>query len=82
MERLAYELNVDPTEFRMRNILKKGDRLVKSYGLTLAEDCPLPKMIHDLKQSSNFLERKKSLDEFNKVCIFLILQNMLYILHI
>ena len=70
MERLAYELNVDPAEFRMKNILKKGDRLVKSYGLTLAEDNPLPKMINELKQSSNYLERKKSVGEFNKVCTF------------
>ena len=70
MERLAYELNVDPAEFRMKNILKKGDRLVKSYGLTLAEDNPLPKMINELKQSSNYLERKNSVDEFNKVCTF------------
>ena len=70
MERLAYELNVDPAEFRMRNILKKGDRLVKSYGLTLAEDNPLPKMINELKQSSNYLERKNNVDEFNKVCAF------------
>ena len=67
MERLAFELNMDPAEFRMKNILKKGDRLVKSYGLTLAEENPLPKMIHELKQSSNYLERKNSIDEFNKV---------------
>lgn len=72
MERLAHELNVDPEEFRMRNVLKKGDRLIKSYGLTLAEDNPLPKMIHELKQSSNYLERKKSVDEFNKVSTFYI----------
>ena len=67
MERLAFELNLDPDEFRMRNVLRKGDRLIKSYGLTLAEENPLPKMVHELKQSSNYLERKNSIDEFNKV---------------
>ena len=67
MERLAYELNIDPADFRMRNLLKKGDRLIKSYGLTLAEENPLPKMIHGLKQSSSYLQRKKSIDDFNKV---------------
>ena len=67
MERLAYELNIDPAEFRMRNLLKKGDRVVKCYGPTLLEENPLPKMIHGLKQSSNYLQRKKSIEEFNKV---------------
>ena len=67
MERLAFELNIDPADFRMRNLLKKGDRLVKSYGLTLVEDNPLPKMIQGLKQSSNYLQRKKNIDDFNKV---------------
>ena len=69
MERLAHELNVDPADFRMRNLLKKGDRLVKSYATTLAEENPLPKMIHDLKLSSNYLQRKKIIEEFNKVLL-------------
>ena len=67
MERLAFELNIDQADFRMRNLLKKGDRLVKSYGLTLAEENPLPKMISGLKQSSNYIQRKKNIDDFNKV---------------
>ena len=67
MERLAFELNLDPADFRMRNLLKKGDRLIKSYGPTLVEENPLPKMIQGLKQSANYLQRKKSIDDFNKV---------------
>ena len=67
MERLAHELNMDPLEFRMNNLLKKGDRLVKSFSPRLLKDNPLPQMIEKLKQSSKYVERKKLVDEFNKV---------------
>ena len=67
MERLAFELNMDPVEFRMLNLLKKGDRLVKSYGPTLAKESPLPKMIQKLKDSSNYLQRRTEIAAFNKV---------------
>ena len=67
MERLAFELNMDPVEFRMLNLLKKGDRLVKSYGPTLAKENPLPKMIQELKDSSNYLQRRTDIEAFNKV---------------
>ena len=66
MERLAFELNLDPEDFRMRNLLKKGDRLIKAYG-TLAEENPIPKMVHQLKQTADYLERKKNVDAFNQV---------------
>ena len=66
MERLAFEMNLDPVDFRMRNLLKKGDRLIKAYG-TLAEENPIPKMVHQLKQSADYLERKQRVDTFNKV---------------
>ena len=67
MERLAFELNMDPVEFRMLNLIKKGDRLVKSYGPTLAKENPLPKMIQELKDSSNYLQRRTDIAAFNKV---------------
>ena len=67
MERISFELNLDPVDFRMKNLLKKGDRLIKGYG-TLAEENPIPKMVHGLKQSANYLERKKKVDAFNQVC--------------
>ena len=66
MERISFEMNLDPLDFRMKNLLKKGDRLIKAYG-TLAEENPIPKMVHSLKQSANYLERKKKVDEFNQV---------------
>ena len=66
MERLAFELNLDPEDFRMRNLLKKGDRLIKAYG-TLAEENPIAKMVHQLKQTADYLERKKKVDAFNQV---------------
>ena len=68
MERLAHELDVDPLEFRMKNFLKKGDRLVKNYGPTLLKENPLPKMIQSLKETSKYLQRIKMVDQFNKVC--------------
>ena len=67
MERLAFELNMDPYEFRAANFLKKGDRLVKGFVPRMIKDNPLPGMIETLKQSSNFLKRKVEVDEFNKV---------------
>ena len=66
MERLAFELNLDPEDFRMRNLLKKGDRLIKAYG-TLAEENPISKMVHQLKQTADYLDRKKKVDAFNQV---------------
>ena len=67
MERLAYELNMDPLEFRTLNFLKKGDRLVKGFVPRMVKDNPLPNMIEMLKQSSNYLERKVAVEDFNKV---------------
>ena len=67
MERLAYELNMDPLEFRTKNLLKKGDRLVKCFVPRMIKDNPLPEILEILKQSSNYLERKVRVDEFNKV---------------
>ena len=66
MERIAFEMNLDPVDFRMRNLLKKGDRLIKAYGM-LAEENPIPKMVHQLKKSANYEERKKNVDAFNQV---------------
>ena len=67
MERLAYELNMDPLEFRTKNFLKKDDRLVKGFVPRMIKDNPLPDMLEVLKHSSNYLERKIQVDEFNKV---------------
>ena len=67
MEQLAFELNMDPYEFRAANFLKKGDRLVKGFSPKMIKDNPLPGMIETLKQSSRYLERKVEVDEFNKV---------------
>ena len=66
MERIAFEMNLDPVDFRMRNLLKKGDRLIKAYG-NLAEENPIPKMVHQLKKSANYEERKKNVEAFNQV---------------
>ena len=67
MERLAYELNMDPLEFRTKNFLKKGDRMVKGFVPRMIKDNPLPAMIETLKQSSKYLERKVELEQFNQV---------------
>ena len=67
MERLAFELNMDPYEFRAANFLKKGDRLVKGFVPKMIKDNPLPGMVETLKQSSRYLERKAEADAFNKV---------------
>ena len=67
MERIAHELNMDPLEFRSRNFLKKGDRLVKGFVPRMVKDNPLPTMIEMLKESSNYLERKYEVEEFNRV---------------
>ncbi|XP_059482209.1 xanthine dehydrogenase/oxidase-like [Neocloeon triangulifer] len=53
-EHVAAELGLDPWQVRMAN-LSENDR----------KDSPLPQMVLDLKEKSNFEQRKKEIEEFN-----------------
>jgi len=65
MDHLAARLDIDPTELRMKNFLKEGDKLVT--GIVFEQQNPLPMMVEKIKKSSNFDERKKNVEEFNNV---------------
>ena len=65
MDHLANQLGMDPLELRLKNLLKSGDPLVN--GKTFNGDNPIVMMLQKLKKSSNFEERQRAVDEFNKV---------------
>ena len=65
MDHLANQLGMDPLELRLKNLLKSGDPLVN--GKTFIGDNPIVMMLQKLKKSSNFEERQRAVDEFNKV---------------
>ena len=65
MDHLANQLGMDPLELRLKNLLESGDPLVN--GKTFNGDNPIVMMLQKLKKSSNFEERQRAVDEFNKV---------------
>ena len=64
MEHIAAKLNMDPIEFRTKNLLKEGDMLLT--GDLFKGDNPLPQMFKDLEKSGNLAERKANLESFNQ----------------
>lgn len=67
MEHIAHTLKKDPLEVRMANLIKAGDPILGVPGETFTGENPLTQMIQDLKTSADFVERKKFIDNFNKV---------------
>lgn len=66
MEHAAMELGMDPLEFRLKNILKKGDKLLAG-GEFEDEMNPVKILIEQVQNSSKFQERKSMIQEFNEV---------------
>lgn len=65
MEHAAMELGMDPLEFRLKNILKKGDKLLAG-GEFEDEMNPVKILIEQVQNSSKFQERKSMIQEFNE----------------
>lgn len=65
MEEIAAYLNLDPFAVRTRNLYGVDQRNVTPYGEIVFNN-NLPRIFEELKASSQYLERKKAVDEFNK----------------
>ncbi len=60
MEHLAQDLNLDPLEFRLQNMLEKS-----TFPTLEQEDNPLPGIISGLKSTSSYEERLQYMQVFN-----------------
>lgn len=58
---------MDPLQLRTVNLIKNGDAIVGIPGLKFSGENPIPKLIEDLKSSSEYDTRKDFVDNFNKV---------------
>ena len=74
MEHVAHELGEDPLEFRMKNMV--GEK--KSDG----KPHPIREIIKRLKKTSNYEERKKGIEVFNKVKGKMLILLMAMIVHL
>lgn len=64
MEHIAKQLGIDSLEFKMKNLLKKGDK--SSTGGIFRENVPLPKMIERVLEVSSYREKKIRFQEERK----------------
>lgn len=71
LDHVAYELQMDPVELRLKNFFKKGDILlpqtIPGIDNYFMEDNPLPGILDRLKKDSDFEARLKAVEDFNKV---------------
>ena len=63
MEHMAAKLKMDPVEFRKANLIKEGD--MTFFGTPYAGDNYLPQLVNDLEKSSDFVQRKTEVENFN-----------------
>jgi xanthine dehydrogenase molybdopterin-binding subunit B len=73
MEHISHTLNKDPLEVRVANFMKKGDPFFIGEVFNPAKLVPLevenlmPPMIHELKETGDYENRKQFVEKFNKV---------------
>ena len=65
MDHIATSLGVDPLEFRMNNLLKKGDPCLDDGPLQGVNK--IPDIVAQLKEKSNYVARKAAVAAFNQV---------------
>lgn len=70
MEHIAFAVNRDPLKVRQVNFIHKGDPLIGVPGAKFMSENFIPKMLQEILQSSDYLNRKKSIEVFNQVNIF------------
>lgn len=75
MEHIAFQLKLDPLEVRLANMVSTGDKLISAYGdeATMEGDNLMPRMVEEIKVSGNLDDRKKFIQNFNKVLHFYML---------
>jgi len=66
MEHVARSIGHDPLEFRMKNMLGKGDALLEG-GVMEDEENPAKTLIEQVKESSKYAQRRTVADQFNRV---------------
>ena len=64
MEHVAVYLNKDPLEIRMKNLYKKGETTPGGHMLLYSD---LDTVVNKIKSSSNYVERQKEIEEFNRL---------------
>eukprot|EP00095_Tigriopus_kingsejongensis_P005797 maker-scaffold88_size394946-snap-gene-2.26 protein:Tk05797 transcript:maker-scaffold88_size394946-snap-gene-2.26-mRNA-1 annotation:"hypothetical protein DAPPUDRAFT_313254" len=65
MEHAATAIGMDPLEFRIKNLLKKGDRILTG-GHFEKDSNPAASLIEQVKNSSKYQERRTVIQEFNQ----------------
>ncbi|MEO7222932.1 MAG: xanthine dehydrogenase molybdopterin binding subunit, partial [Devosia sp.] len=65
IEHIAYALGKDPLEIRKLNFYGTDDRNVTPYHQTV-EDNIIHRVVEELEQSSNYQERRRAVQEFNR----------------
>ena len=66
MEHLASAIGMDPLEFRTKNIPRTGE-LVETQMENEDKENPALTVIEQVKNSSNFMERKQEIIQYNRV---------------
>lgn len=67
VEHVAAYLKIDPFTIRRLNLFKEGD--LTHYGQSL-EKWNVPRILDELVISSDFIQRQKSVDQFNRANIY------------
>jgi xanthine dehydrogenase/oxidase len=67
VEHVAAYLKIDPFTIRCLNLFKEGD--LTHYGQSL-ERWNIPRILDELVKSSDFIQRQKSVNEFNRANIY------------
>ncbi len=64
IDEMADNLNIDPIEFRLKNVLKKGTETATKHKLDIP--VALTEILHKLRKKSNWVEKRKEYKDFNK----------------
>lgn len=67
MEHIAWTVKKDPLEVRQVNFIKKGDPFIGVPGSTLPLENLIPRMLTEMFETSDYINRKKFVENFNQV---------------
>ncbi len=65
MDEIAFELGLDPTLVRSRNLYGKTTRNTTPYGMRVSDNV-LPELIEQLKRNAIYTKRRKLVEQFNQ----------------
>ena len=77
MDHIAHELNKDPLEVRVANLIREGDPIVipAPYD-TLAGPNLIPEMLEDMEASAEYSARKAAVEAFNQASVLFIARTL------